>query len=262
MSNNYPSENENLGMNDNTDIFDDSNEMESSRKSSGKKPNWVLIAGICAAVVVVALGAILLFRGCGKRVEPVLTISKHQAGLLVGTADTLLAQVDPELPITFESDNESVAVVSSKGVVTALSVGSANVKAVVQPKHGDPVVAACHYVVTQPEEDEVIDSTAILDSIRVADSLAKAKKKTSGKGKVDLGYAVYEGQIQNGKPHGNGRMSFKNRQEIPGTYGVFAYPGERIIGVWREGKINLGTLYQSNGNQLVVKYGQSPNGEY
>ena len=51
-------------------------------------------------------------------------------------------------------------------------------------------------------------------------------------------------------------MTFKKRQMIPGTYDVQAYPGEQVIGVWRDGNINLGTLYQTNGNQVVVKYGQ------
>ena len=141
-----------------------------------------------------------------------------------------------ELPVTYESDDESVAVVTSSGVVNALKEGTVNVTVTAQPKRGEPLVAVCQYVVKKEPEVKKTDNVA--------------------GGNLNLGFATYKGDVKNGKPHGNGTMTFKKRQMIPGTYDVQAYPGEQVIGVWREGNINLGTLYQTNGNQVVIKYGQ------
>ena len=98
-----------------------------------------------------------------------------------------------------------------------------------------------------------------------------AKKKSSGtpqpkSSNVDLGYAIYEPLpqsgmtgVKNGQPHGNGIMRFKSRQTIPGTVDCVAEAGEWVNGVWRDGKINAGTWYRNDGNQVIVKLGQRYN---
>ena len=82
--------------------------------------------------------------------------------------------------------------------------------------------------------------------------------------KLDLGYATYEPMegasgIKNGKPNGNGIMRFKRRQTIPGTEDCVAEPGEWVNGAWRDGKVNVGTWYRNDGNQVIVKLGQRYN---
>ena len=81
---------------------------------------------------------------------------------------------------------------------------------------------------------------------------------------LDLGYATYEPMegasgIKDGKPHGNGIMRFKSRQTIPGTVDCVAEPGEWVNGMWRDGKVNAGTWYRNDGNQIIVKLGQRYN---
>ena len=82
--------------------------------------------------------------------------------------------------------------------------------------------------------------------------------------KLDLGYATYEPMegasgIKDGKPNGNGIMRFKSRQTIPGTVDCVAEPGEWVNGMWRDGKVNVGTWYRNDGNQVIVKLGQRYN---
>ena len=105
------------------------------------------------------------------------------------------------------------------------------------------------------------DSTIQLQPVVEQPQEQPAKSKVS---KLDLGYAIYEpidgsSGIKNGQPHGNGIMRFKSRQTIPGTVDCVADPGEWVNGMWRDGKVNAGTWYRNDGNQVIVKLGQRYN---
>lgn len=77
----------------------------------------------------------------------------------------------------------------------------------------------------------------------------------NGQGGIDLGYAKYEGDIKNGKPHGNGTLTFKETHIVPGAKGnIEAKAGEYAIGSWRNGEVNLVTLYQKDGNQVKIMH--------
>jgi ssDNA-binding Zn-finger/Zn-ribbon topoisomerase 1 len=72
---------------------------------------------------------------------------------------------------------------------------------------------------------------------------------------LDLGYAIYEGDKSAGKPHGNGTLEFKSRHLIPGAEDdCVASPGEKVIGTFRNGEVNLATWYCNDGNRVVVKH--------
>ena len=240
-----PIEENDLTNNKNSQIMDnkDSKNNQTERQGSGSNGNnqvikvAVIVAAV-AAVVAAVFGAISMFKSC-EREEVKMVLAKDNCELIVHQADTLLVAFTPEgeeLPVTYASDDESVAVVTSSGVVNALKEGTANVTVTAQPKRGEPLVAVCQYVVKKEPEVKKTDNVV--------------------NGNLNLGFATYKGDVKNGKPHGNGTMTFKKRQMIPGTYDVQAYPGEQVIGVWRDGNINLGTLYQTNGNRVVIKYGQ------
>ncbi len=74
---------------------------------------------------------------CKVRVNPVtatsVTLSVQYLSLLVGQSDKLTATVSPEnttdKTVTWNSDNEYVAIVSSNGTVTGVSAGTANITA-------------------------------------------------------------------------------------------------------------------------------------
>lgn len=232
-----------------SNMYDDGNlsgrgGMNSASGSNGNSQvvKVAVIVAAVAAVVAAVFAGISMFRGC-EREEIKMALGKENCELMVHQADTLLVTFTPEgeeLPVTYASDDESVAVVTSKGVVNALREGTAHVTVTAQPKRGEPLVAVCEYVVKKEPEVKMNGND---NNNEVSNNL-------------NLGFAIYKGDVKNGKPHGNGTMTFKKRQLIPGTYDVQAYPGEQVIGVWRDGNINLGTLYQTNGNQVVVKYGQ------
>lgn len=79
--------------------------------------------------------------------------------------------------------------------------------------------------------------------------------KSEDKWKLD--YATYEGDRNaDGKAHGNGTLYFTKKHVIPGTKDCEAEAGEKVIGTFRDGKINMGTWYRKDGNEIVIKYGQ------
>ena len=81
-------------------------------------------------------------------------------------------------------------------------------------------------------------------------------KQTTTSGTVDLGFATYEGALRDGSPHGNGTMTFRTRHLIPGTVDCNALPGDKVVGTFREGKVNMGTWYHIDGTFTMVKLGQ------
>ncbi len=128
-----------------------------------------------------------------------------------------------------------------------------------------------------PDATTITDDTVVVVDTVVQDNTTTINEKTStktvvnttstqaksaGSGslsvtRVDLGYAYFRGDVKNGKPHGNGEMTFKNRQLIPGTNNCIALQGETVVGTWRDGKINMGTWFRNNGDRLTVNYGSS-----
>lgn len=118
--------------------------------------------------------------------------------------------------------------------------------------------------VAEPQVDTIYDTLIVHDTLTIHDTVKIAKtNKDTDKAKapkvtrVDLGYAYFKGDVRNGKPHGNGEMTFKNRQLIPGTNNCIALQGETVVGTWRDGKINMGTWFRNNGDRLTVNYGSS-----
>lgn len=97
----------------------------------------------------------------------------------------------------------------------------------------------------------------IIATTKVGEKTDDIKVIVKGEGPVpvDLGYAKYEGDTKNGKPHGNGTMTFKETHVVPGAKGnIEAKTGEYAIGSWRNGEVNLVTLYQKNGNQVKIMH--------
>ena len=177
-----------------------------------------------------------------------LMLNKTELELAVGECDTLvLTSFHAAMPITWISSNEAVAMVGASGVVRAISVGEAIITASVQPTTRDTVTTMASITVKPARRNNSSNVPA----------------NTSN---VDLGFAIYEPLpqpgmtgVKNGQPHGNGIMRFKSRHIIPGTQDCVAEAGEWVNGMWRDGKINAGTWYRNDGNQVIVKLGQRYN---
>jgi len=70
--------------------------------------------------------------------------------------------------------------------------------------------------------------------------------KIESNGTLSLGYGTWTGGIKNGKPDGNGRMTFHSSHRVSST--LEAAPGSHIIGDYERGKLVSGKYYDSEGN--------------
>lgn len=176
-----------------------------------------------------------------------VTLNKQELRLKVGEMDTLVvvSSLLEGMKTNWVSSDEAVAMVGASGVVRAIGVGETELTCNIQPSKGNPLTASAKVTVEKAKA-------------------ASQQKPQSGN--VNLGYATYEPLpqsgmtgVKNGQPHGNGIMRFKERHVIPGTIDCMAESGEWVNGMWRDGKINAGTWYRNDGNQVIVKLGQRYN---
>lgn len=71
---------------------------------------------------------------------------------------------------------------------------------------------------------------------------------------VNLGYAEWHGPVTNGKPDGEGTMTFHSSHLIRGGYPYRAESGDRVVGYYSNGQLEYGTWYKSDGSseQLMI----------
>lgn len=82
-----------------------------------------------------------------------------------------------------------------------------------------------------------------------------APKKQSGP--LDLGYATWSGPVKNGKPNGEGTLTFKQSHIIesrdPDKH--TAQAGERVEGMFTDGHLEYGTWYKTDGTHEYIMIG-------
>lgn len=102
------------------------------------------------------------------------------------------------------------------------------------------------------------DSNFTDSEIRSVDYIITSESETvAGNGKryqgtLNLSYGKYVGEIVNGKPDGAGVLTYTKAQKVVSTKDVMAEAGERIEGVFENGKASFVTLYKKNGNVIKV----------
>ena len=76
--------------------------------------------------------------------------------------------------------------------------------------------------------------------------------------KIDLGYAVWDGKIVNGKPDGYGTMTFRsaNRIDSRDDQGRIAQRGDKVRGNYIDGHLEYGTWLKSDGSKEEIFIGQ------
>lgn len=253
---------------------EDAPKPEQKKESLTEKVNnskvmiWITIIGTILGIV----GFVLPF--IFKPADLSVSLNYHNRELQVGQADTLIPTVKPTEGVyeyIWNSENETVAMVSTTGVVRLLAEGSATITLVVKDKKGESVQASCLYIV-RPEGSvtETVPTTKVPDvpvtdktsapahtaAPATAQSQPAPQQPKAGSSVLSLGYASYDGDIRDGQPHGNGILTFTSSHLIPGTVDCTANAGEKVIGSFREGKVNMGTWYRNDGTQLMVKLGQ------
>lgn len=214
---------------------------ESTGPNGGNKLK-IILASIVGLAVVGGGGAYFLSSGDTTPQPKQVKLTKSVSELNVGQTDTLQVTVTPEeatAQLEWTSSDASIVRVDN-GVVKALAEGKAQVSVQVA---AEKLTDVCIYTVTKEEKESGADPEAVPE-----------KEDETLLTDLNLGYATYQGDMKNGKPHGNGTLVFKSRHLIPGTKDSYAESGEQVIGAFREGEINMGTLYQKNGNRVVVKH--------
>lgn len=71
-------------------------------------------------------------------------------------------------------------------------------------------------------------------------------------GTLNLGYGTYSGEIVDGRPDGTGVLRYTSSQRVVSTKDVMAESGERIEGVFENGKPSFVTLYKKDGNTVKI----------
>lgn len=208
------------------------------------------IGGI-AALAAIGGGTAYYLSSSGEDPAPSITqleIAEYAPMLWVGTTDTLTVMptpADAKATYIWSSSDESVATVMN-GVVKAIGEGETTIT--VKVKGNEEISASAKFFAENYEETPA-------DEPKGKGQETQKPVSTPASDKLDLGYATYQGDIKNGKPEGNGTMTFKSRHIIPGSKGdVVAEPGEYVVGTWRNGEVNLVTLHQKSGNKPIVTH--------
>ncbi|MBE6281987.1 MAG: hypothetical protein E7095_08035 [Bacteroides sp.] len=164
------------------------------------------------------------------------------------TPDTIIAEW-----IKIMDGNQTLKVGETKQLSLDCDPGNANEP--VEWTSSNPDVVTVEYGKLTAVAPGTAKITATTKIGKIMDNIKVAVKNGEGPGPVNLGYAKYEGDTKNGKPHGNGTMTFKETHVVPGAKGdIEAKAGEYAIGSWRNGEVNLVTLYQKNGNQVKIMH--------
>lgn len=216
-----------------------------------KNKKLILVIGGIAALAIVGGGTAYYLTSSGEEpVQPIthLEIADYDPMLWVGTTDTLTVMptpADAKATYIWSSSDESVATVMN-GIVKAVGEGETTIT--VKVKGNEDISASATFYAETYEE-------APVDEPKEKGKETQKPVSTPASDELDLGFATYQGDIKNGKPEGNGTMTFKSRHIIPGSKGdVVAEPGEYVVGTWRNGEVNLVTLHQKNGNKPIVTH--------
>lgn len=112
----------------------------------------------------------------------------------------------------------------------------------------------CTLKVIACKDDRNFTDSEILcvDYVITSESETVAGSGKRHQGTLNLSYGKYVGEIVNGKPDGAGVLTYTKAQKVVSTKDVMAEAGERIEGVFENGKASFVTLYKKNGNVIKV----------
>ena len=219
-------------------------------KTIFEKYGMGIIGGVIALAAIGGGTAYYLSSSEERPIPTKLEIADYDPALWVGTTDTLTVKstpADAKATYIWSSSNESVATVMN-GILKVVGEGETTITVKVE---GNEEISASATFYAENYKEVPVDEQP----------KGKGKKEdpeptpTPVSNKINLGFAIYQGDVKNGKPEGNGIMTFKSQHIIPGSKGdVVAEPGEYVVGTWRNGEVNLVTLHQKNGNKPIITH--------
>lgn len=237
-------------------------ELHEIKKEGGIKPKLIII--IAALVVLLGGGgaaAYLLYFNQPKVKEICLNKTKAEIELPEGffsfLYDTLTVTSNPKIDdakYVWSSSNEELASVTD-GVVD-IKDGNGEVTIRVALADNPQIKDSCVYTITYQPSDSY-DEESDLDETEEDGSVSK-EELLNTPGKVDLGYAIYDGPRKNGKPNGmGGTVTFKRAYSIdlkkaPAEY-VNVYKGDKIVNAkFIDGRLVQGEIHFTDGTRRWI----------
>ena len=123
--------------------------------------------------------------------------------------------------------------------------------------------------ISEPKQ-EPIDSTEVSigkpqttkedESQKVKDSNSNTSVPVTPKSTTNkLSYGTWKGSMKNGKPHGQGTMTYSIEKLIDArdSKGRVAQPNEYIIGEWDNGNLVQGRWFKNDGSKEVIIIGKA-----
>ncbi len=235
------------------------------KTSNGGKGKTKLIAGIIAAIVVLA-GAgfgVWQFVLNAPKIEKI-KLDKESITLVIGENpnDLLKATVEDKdgneiknAKVTYKwfTNDESIATVAQGGEVTAVNKGETSITVQIEDNEG--LRGTCQVVV----KEKPITGQDSTDKEK-ANSGTGNGNVTSGtrNGKINLGYGTYDGPLSNGKAHGIG-----GEITVTSTYiidlkkasgeTVTVNRGDKIMNVKMEnGRLRQGEIHFADGTRKYI----------
>ena len=238
-------------------------ELHEIKKEGGIKPKLIII--IAALVVLLGGGgaaAYLLYFNQPKVKEICLNKTKAEIELPEGffsfLYDTLTVTSNPKIDdvkYVWSSSNEELASVTD-GVV-AIKDGNGEVTIRVALADNPQIKDSCLYTITYQPSDSYDEESDLDDETEGGGSVV-IEEPLNTPGKVDWGYAIYDGPRKNGKPNGmGGTVTFKRAYSIdlkkaPAEY-VDVYKGDKIVNAkYIDGRLVQGEIHFTDGTRRWI----------
>lgn len=106
--------------------------------------------------------------------------------------------------------------------------------------------------------DKKTEKTDITKPVKPTPVTPAVEHSSSYKGTLDLGYAVWTGNVKNGKPDGQGTLRFKRSHRIDSfdPDGNVAEAGDVVNGSFSNGHLDHGTWIKGSGEKVKLLIGQ------
>ena len=211
-------------------------DLKEKSKKNPTGPNVKLIAIIVCAVLLIVGGVIAALN---MQEEPTVAPPTPVPAVFVNNTETTVT-------VTYEIDNvEYSANIPSKSdcKIEPIEEKTAQIYTQIKPEEKNFLINGNNnYTATTLRDGEVY--TITMEPEAVIEPTQEATEPYT-----------YEGATQDGKPHGNGTMTFNTKYVVPGSKGnIVAQPGEYAQGKWVNGEVNLVTLYQKDGNRVIITH--------
>lgn len=218
-------------------------------EASDKGTDWkkIIIAIVAVLVIGGGVGGYFLMSS-GDKTIPVSSLSIDNAALTLnekeaGTLTAIVLPVDAtNKSVEWTSSNPNVATVEN-GAIQANEAGNATIT--VKTLDGSNLLATSEITVNKPAGTGVNPlpktggGTTTTPQPRGGNDGIKEIKVTGG---------TYKGETRQGKPHGNGTITYSSRTLIHDLKQRYAEPGDYVTGLFREGKIQNVKWYNRNGD--------------